>query len=81
MSQSREASTHRLEPSLIALSIIRPVSISTSAWVGRPASKIRAAPPIRLASPDVMAASCSTYSPGMSSDIASGTPSADTTAA
>jgi hypothetical protein len=81
VSHSGAASTHRLDPSLITLSSIRPESISTSACVGAPASKIRATPCIRLASPEVMAASCSEYSAGICSDIASGTPSADTTAA
>jgi hypothetical protein len=46
-----------------------------------PASKIRAAPAIRLVSPEVMAASCSANWCGMYSDNASGTPSADTTTA
>ncbi len=81
MSQSGAASTHRLEPSLIDLTTIRPHCISTSACVGEPASKIRAAPCIRLARPEVMAASCSAKNSGMSSDRASGTPSAETTAA
>ena len=44
MSQSGEARTQRLDPSLMALTIISPPSISTSAWLGRPASKILAAP-------------------------------------
>jgi hypothetical protein len=65
----------------MALMIISPPDISTSAWVGRPASKILAAPCIRLASPEVMAASCSAKYGGISSDKASGTPSAETTAA
>jgi hypothetical protein len=81
VSQSGAARTQRLDPSLMALMIISPPSISTSAWIGRPASKILAAPSIRLASPDVMAASCSAKYPGISSDRDSGTPSAETTAA
>jgi len=81
VSQSGEARTQRLDPSLMALTIISPPSISTSAWLGRPASKILAAPSIRLASPDVMAASCSAKYAGISSDNDSGTPSAETTAA
>ncbi len=80
MSQSGAASTHRLDPSLMALMIIRPPSISTSAWFGSPASKMRAAPDIRLASPAVIAESCSARYPGIPSDMASATPSADTTA-
>src|ERR1700678_1488389 len=52
VAQSGAASTHRLDPSLTALIIIRPPSISHTAWTGRPASKIRAAPAIRLARPE-----------------------------
>ena len=81
MSHSGEARTHRLDPSLTDLISIRPPIISTSACVGWPASKMRAAPCMRLARPEVMAASCSAKASGMSSERASGTPSADTTAA
>ena len=75
------ARTARLEPSPITLMSISPPPISTSARVGSPASKIRAAPCIRLASPQVMSASCSAKAGGISSDRASSTPSADTTTA
>jgi hypothetical protein len=81
VSQSEAARTARLDPSLIAMTNISPRSISTRAWAGWPASKIRAAPTIRLVSPEVMAASCSANWWGMYSDNASGTPSADTTTA
>jgi hypothetical protein len=59
VSHSGAARTARLDPSLIAITNISPPSISTRACVGWPASKIRAAPAIRLVSPEVMAASCS----------------------
>jgi len=65
----------------MAMTNISPPSISTSAWVARPASNSRAAPCIRLVSPEVMAASWPAKPAGMCSDSASGTPSADTTAA
>jgi hypothetical protein len=81
VSQSAPARTVRLDPSLIAMTNISPRSISTRAWAGWPASKIRAAPAIRLVSPEVMAASCPANWWGMYSDNASGTPSADTTTA
>ena len=81
MSQSEAARTARLDPSLIAMTNISPRSISTRAWTGWPASKICAAPTIRLVSPEVRAASCSANWRGMYSDNASGTPSADTTTA
>ena len=81
MSQSGTARTQRLDPSLMALMTISPPSISTSAWTGWPASKIRAAPCIRLVRPEMMAASCSAKTSGISIDKASGTPSAETTAA
>jgi hypothetical protein len=81
VSQSAEARTARLDPSLMAMTNISPRSISTRAWVGWPASKIRAAPSIRLVSPEVIAASCSANACGTYSDSASGTPSADTTTA
>ena len=55
MSHSGAASTARLEPSLIAFTTMIPRSISTSDWVTVPPSNIRAAPSVRLASPDVMA--------------------------
>ncbi len=81
MSHSEAASTARIDPSLMAMTNISPPSISTRAWVGWPASKIRAAPCIRLASPEVMAANWLAKPAGMPSDRASGTPSADITAA
>jgi hypothetical protein len=81
VSHSGAARTARLDPSLIAMTNIRPPSISTRAWVGRPASKSRAAPCIKLVRPEVMAASWGPKPAGMCSDNASGTPSADTTAA
>ena len=81
MSHSGAARTARLEPSLTALTSIRPSSISTSAWMGAPPSNIRAAPSTRLARPAMMAANCSRASSGMPADVASGTPSTDTTIA
>ncbi len=81
MSHSGAARTARLDPSLMAMTNISPPSISTRAWVGWPASNSRAAPCIRLVSPEVMAASCPAKPVGMCSESASGTPSADTTAA
>jgi len=60
---------------------ISPSAISTSACVTTPPSNIRATPAMRLARPEVMPASCSAISGGIPPDRASGTPSADTTAA
>jgi hypothetical protein len=57
---SGAARTARDDPSLIVMTIISPPSISTNDKLGCPASKIRAAPSARLASPEVMAASCPT---------------------
>jgi hypothetical protein len=81
VSHSGAASTARLDPSLMAMTNISPPSISTRAGTGWPASNSRAAPCIRLVSPEVMAASCPPNPAGMYSESASGTPSADTTAA
>ena len=81
VSHSGAASTARLDPSLMAMTNISPPSISTRAWEGGPASNSRAAPCIKLVSPEVMAASCPAKPAGMCSESASGTPSADTTAA
>ncbi len=58
MSHSGPARTARHDPSLIAMTNSSPPSISTRACKGKPASKIRAAPCIRLTRPEVMAASC-----------------------
>jgi hypothetical protein len=66
---------------LTAFTSISPLAISIIAWMGSPASKIRAAPSIRLLSPQVIAASCSARVSGMAADFASVTPSADTTMA
>src|ERR1700746_1519202 len=64
MSQSDDASTARLDPSLIAITRSSPRCISTTVWVTGPPSNTRAAPCVRLVSPEVTAASWSTRSAG-----------------
>ena len=81
MSQSADASTARLEPSLIAITSSSPPSISTIVWVTGPPSNTRAAPCVRLVSPEVTAASWSARSFGNPSEKARGNPSAETTMA
>src|ERR1022692_189388 len=79
MSQSAAARTARLDPSLIAITISRPRRISTTVWVTAPPSNTRAAPWVRLVSPDVTAASWSTRSAGNPCENAIGSPSDETT--
>src|SRR6266568_2866769 len=81
MSQSAAASTARLDPSLIAITISRPRCISTTVWVTAPPSKTLAAPWVRLVRPDVTAASWSTRSAGNPCENAIGRPSDETTIA
>src|SRR6266704_5767671 len=81
MSQSAAASTARLAPSLIAITISRPRCISTTVWVTAPPSKTLAAPWVRLVRPDVTAASWSTRSAGNPCENAIGRPSDETTIA
>ena len=81
MSQSGAASTARVEPLLIAITSNSPPSISTTVCSTVPASNTRAAPWVRLASPEATAASWSARSGGNPSEKASGSPSADTTIA
>src|SRR6202035_621492 len=59
MSQSSDASTARLDPSLTAITSSTPRRISTIVWVTGPPSKTRAAPCVRLVKPEVTAASWS----------------------
>src|SRR6266567_3324111 len=79
MSQSEEASTASTEPSLIAMTNRKPRTISTTVWVTAPPSKIRAAPWVRLDSPEATAASWSARSRGKPLDTASSRPSEETT--
>src|SRR5262249_30825773 len=58
-----------------------PRCISTTVWVTGPPSNTRAAPCVRLVSPEVTAASWSTRSAGNPFENASGQPSAATTIA
>ena len=81
MSQSPDASTARLEPSLTAMTSSTPRRISTIVCVTGPPSNTRAAPWVRLVRPEVTAASWSARSLGNPSEKASGRPSAETTMA
>src|SRR5215469_13611993 len=81
MSQSAAASTARLEPSLIAITIRSPRCISTTVWDTAPPSNTREAPCVRLVRPEVTAASWSTRSEGKPCEYAIGRPSDDTTMA
>ena len=81
MSQSAAASTARQEPSLIDMSSTIPRSISTTVCTTSPASKQRAAPCVRLISPDATAASWSARSRGSRLDAVRRRPSAETTTA
>src|SRR5689334_20740748 len=81
MSQLGEARTDRHEPSLMDMSSTMPRSISTTVCTTPPASKQRAAPWVRLTSPDATAASWSARSRGRRSELVSRSPSADTTMA
>src|SRR5918999_3393588 len=81
MSQDGEASTARQEPSLTDITKRKPFSISTIVWLTAPASKQRAAPWVRLASPDETAASWSALARSSRSDTAISSPSAETTMA
>src|SRR4029453_13419284 len=56
ISQDGEASTARQEPSLTDITNRKPFSISTIVWFTAPASKQRAAPWVRLATPAAPAA-------------------------
>src|SRR6266545_4406212 len=55
-SQGDAASTVRHEPSLIDMTISKPRSISTTVCLTRPRSSTRAAPWVRLARPEAIAA-------------------------
>src|SRR4051794_36132249 len=81
MSQLGEASTDRHDPSLIDMSSRKPRSISTTVCTTVPASKQRAAPPVRLISPEDTAASWSARSLGNPVDDVSSSPSVEITAA
>src|SRR6202020_1143751 len=81
MSQSADASTARLDPSLIAITSNRPRAISTTVWVTGPPSKTREAPWVKLVRPEVTAASWSTRSAGKPFEYARGSPSDETTMA
>src|SRR5918996_4311104 len=81
MSQDGEASTARQEPSLTDITNRKPFSISTIVWLTAPASKQRAAPWVRLASPDATAASWSALARSSRSETAISSPSAETTIA
>src|ERR671931_62710 len=81
MSHDGEASTARQEPSLTDITNRNPFSISTMVWLTTPASKQRAAPWVRLASPEATAASWSALARSRRSETAMSSPSADTTIA
>src|SRR6266545_5233611 len=81
MSQDGDASTARHEPSLTDITNRKPFSISTIVWLTIPASKQRAAPWVRLASPEATAASWSALARSSRSDTAMSRPSAETTIA
>src|SRR5918992_3903270 len=81
MSQDGEASTARQEPSLTDITNRKPFSISTIVWLTAPASKQRAAPWVRLASPEETAASWSALARSSRSETAIRSPSAETTIA
>src|SRR5215218_7501812 len=79
--QGEPASTVRQEPSLIAMTSSRPLSISTTVCLTSPPSMQRAPPWVRLASPEAMAASWLALGRSRRSETATGSPSADTTMA
>src|SRR5919108_267578 len=81
MSHDGDASTARHEPSLTDITNRKPFSISTIVWLTIPASKQRAAPWVRLASPEATAASWSALARSSRSDTAMSRPSAETTIA
>src|SRR5260370_33803493 len=81
MSQSDDASTARLDTSLIAITSSSPRCISPTVWVTGPPSNTRAAPCVRLVSPEVTAASWSTRSGGNPLENGRGKASAETTIA
>src|ERR671935_2077195 len=81
MSQDGDASTARHDPSLTDITNRKPFSISTIVWLTIPASKQRAAPWVRLASPEATAASWSARARSRRSDTAISNPSAETTIA
>src|SRR5215218_8824054 len=81
MSHDGEASTARQEPSLTDITNRKPFSISTIVWLTIPASKQRAAPWVKLASPEATAASWSALARSSRSDTAMSSPSAETTIA
>src|SRR6266508_5420696 len=80
-SQGDAASTVRHEPSLIDMTISKPRSISTTVCLTRPWSSTRAAPWVRLARPEAIAASWSAFGRSSRSETATGSPSAETTIA
>src|SRR4029453_15503155 len=81
ISQDGEASTARQEPSLTDITNRKPFSISTIVWFTAPASKQRAAPWVRLASPGGTGGSWSALARSRRSETAMRSPSAETTIA
>src|SRR5215218_7711299 len=79
MSHSGCASTASDEPSETDMRKRNPRSISTTVWATVPPSKMREAPAVSEVSPEATAASWSARSRGKPSDIASRSPSAETT--
>src|ERR671934_1652143 len=81
MSQDGDASTARHDPSLTDITNRKPFSISTIVWLTVPASNTRAAPWVRLASPEATAASWSALARSSRSETAISRPSEETTIA
>src|SRR6266545_5141703 len=81
MSHDGEASTARHDPSLTDITNRKPRSISTMVWLTVPASNTRAAPCVRLASPDATAESWSALARSSRSETAMSSPSDETTIA